>query len=195
MPNVRHHIVAFDRPLAGVSLPGHDARRHTDAELAAARQAGYREGTDSARAFADQQLVELRAEMQTLSEGVFQQLLNASRDLEQQVCAALPALAVEVGQRLLAGFVPPPELVEKLCREALDQLYPEREGLELVVGPRDASVLERLLPSWRNHFPNLKVTVDDELNPGDCLVRSRFGVTDARGSAKMEGLRQELLNA
>ena len=100
---------------------------------------------------------------------------------------------MEIGQRLLAGFVPPPELVEKLCREALDQLYPERDGLELVVGPRDAAVLERLVPSWRAHFTNLRITIDDTLNPGDCLVRSRFGVTDARGESKIASLKQELL--
>ena len=188
----RNHLIAFDRPLIGVTLPGHAPRRYTEAELAAARTAGYREGTDAARAFADEQLVELRAEFQSLSEGIFRQLAEANRQLEDQVRAALPMLAVEVGQRLLANFVPPPELVERLCREALDQLYPERDGLELVVGPRDAAVLERLLPAWRAHFPNLKVTIDDVLNPGDCLVRSRFGVTDARGCAKLESLRQEL---
>jgi flagellar assembly protein FliH len=192
MPLTNHHVIAFDRALSAVSLPGHAPRQYTDAELAAARAAGYREGGDAARAFADQQLVELRAEMQSLSEGLCNQLNQASRQLEEQVRAALPALAVEVGQRLLAGFVPPAELVERICREALDQLYPEREGLELVVGPRDAAVLERLLPSWRAHFPNLRVTIDDVLNPGDCLVRSRFGVTDARGEAKLQNLRQEL---
>jgi len=188
----RNHLIAFDRPLIGVTLPGHAPRRYTEAELAAARTTGYREGTDAARTFADEQLVELRAEFQSLSEGIFRQLAEANRQLEDQVRAALPLLAVEVGQRLLANFVPPPELVERLCREALDQLYPERDGLELVVGPRDAAVLERLLPAWRAHFPNLKVTIDDVLNPGDCLVRSRFGVTDARGCAKLESLRQEL---
>jgi flagellar assembly protein FliH len=192
---MRNHVVAFDRPLAGVTLPGHAPRRYTEADLAGARAAGYREGTDAARAFADQQLVELRADMQTLSEGVFSQLTQAQRQIEEQVCAALPLLAVEVGQRLLAGFVPPPEVVEKLCREALDQLYPERDGLELVVGPRDSAVLERLVPAWRGHFPNLKLTTDDELNSGDCLVRSRFGVTDARGAAKLEGIRQQLTGA
>jgi len=133
--------------------------------------------------------------MQELQLGVFQRLTSAHEELTAQVRAALPQLAVEIGQRLLAGLVPPPELVERLCREALDQLYPERNGLELVVGPRDAAVLERLVPSWRGHFNDLKITVDDTLDPGDCLVRSRFGVTDARASSKIAALRQELVGA
>jgi flagellar assembly protein FliH len=43
------------------------------------------------------------------------------------------------------------------------------------------------------HFTNLRVTIDDTLNPGDCLVRSRFGVTDARASAKIDALKHEVL--
>jgi flagellar assembly protein FliH len=192
--SVHHQLIAFDRPLLGVRTA--DApREFTAADLLAARAAGHREGGDAARSFTDQQIVELRAEMQELQQGVFQRIQEAHDELLAQVRSALPALAVEIGQRLLAGHVPPPEMVEQLCREALDQLYPERSGLELVVGPRDAAVLERLVPAWRVHFPELKITVDDTLNPGDCLVRSRFGVTDARAASKLAGLRQELLGA
>jgi flagellar assembly protein FliH len=190
-----HHIVPFDRPLVAVQSAADAARIHTAAELAAARATGHQEGGNAARAFSNQQLVELRAEFQTLQNGLFSRLAEAHDGLLVQVRTALPALTLELAQRLLAGFVPPAELVERLCREALDQLYPERDGLELVVSPRDASALERLMPSWRAHFTNLRVTIDDTLNPGDCLVRSRFGVTDARATAKLESLRHELLSA
>ena len=189
----QHHVLAFDRHLIAVQPAVGALREHTAGELIAARIAGYEAGQDAAHDFSNQQIVELRAEMQQLQEGILTRLGQAQDELTAQVRRALPELAVEIGQRLLAGFVPPPELVEKLCREALDQLYPERDGLELVVGPRDAAVLERLVPSWRAHFTNLRITIDDTLNPGDCLVRSRFGVTDARGESKIASLRQELL--
>lgn len=188
-----HHVLAFDRPLVAAQPVVGATKRHTDAELLAARANGYQKGGDDARAFSNQQIVELRAEMQALQTGVLQQLVDAQEQLVDQVRRALPQLTVELGRRLLADFVPPPELVERLCREALDQLYPERDGLELVIGPRDAAVLERLVPSWTAHFTNLRTTIDDTLNPGDCLVRSRFGVTDARAQSKLEGLRQELI--
>ena len=190
---IHHHVVAFDRPLVAVQPTVGALREHTAGELLAARLAGYQAGQDAAHDFSNQQIVELRSEMQILQTGIFQRLELAQEELTAQVRRALPELAVEIGQRLLAGFVPPPELVDKLCREALDQLYPERDGLELVVGPRDAAALERLVPSWRAHFTNLRITIDDTLNPGDCLVRSRFGVTDARGQSKIDSLRQELL--
>ena len=189
----QHHVLAFDRSLIAAQLTVGALREHTAGELIAARVAGYQAGQDAAHDFSNQQIVELRSEMQVLQSGIFHKLEEAQTELTAQVRRALPQLAVEIGQRLLAGFVPPPELVDKLCREALDQLYPERDGLELVVGPRDAAALERLVPSWRAHFTNLRITIDDTLNPGDCLVRSRFGVTDARGESKIASLKQELL--
>jgi flagellar assembly protein FliH len=191
----QHHIIPFDRTLVAVQAASGAPRIHTAAELAAARALGQQEGGDAARAFSNQQLVELRAEFQTLQTGLMQRLAEAHDSLAAQVRQALPVLTLDLAQRLLAGFVPAPEFVERLCREALDQLYPERDGLELVVSTRDVAVLERLVPAWRTHFPNLRITSDDTLNSGECLVRSRFGVTDARAAAKLEGLREELLSA
>lgn len=189
------HLVAFDRPLAGAVLPAYSPRRYTEADLAAARAEGHRAGADEARAFADRQLVELRAEVQELQAGLGQRLRDAHEDLLAQVRAALPVLAVEVGRRLLAEFEPEPAQVERLCRATLDQLYPERTGLELHICPADAAKLERLDTDWKTHFPGLTLTIDDTLVPGDCVVRSRFGLTDARGVTKLEGLRRELLGA
>src|SRR5690606_27415720 len=102
-------------------------------------------------------------------------------------------LIVDIAKRLLAGYEPSAECVEKLCREALDHLYPERENLELRVCPRDAELLTSLTPQWKSSYPGLQVVADPALAPGDCQVRSRFGVTDARLSTKLESLAHELL--
>ena len=118
----QHHVLAFDRPLIAVQPAVGALREHTAGELIAARVAGYEAGQDAAHDFSNQQIVELRAEMQQLQEGILTRIGQAQDELTAQVRRALPELAVEIGQRLLAGFVPPPELVEKLCREALDQL-------------------------------------------------------------------------
>ena len=59
-------LIAFDRPLTGAAVPGRTSRLHTEAEVAARTQAAYREGIDAARAAADQQMVEFRADMVAL---------------------------------------------------------------------------------------------------------------------------------
>ena len=189
-------LVAFDRPLIGVSLPGHlGTRAYTEAEVAAIRQKAYQEGSDSAREFANQQLVEFRADVQNLQEGLFQKLAATDADLQRQLRESLPSLAVELARQLLAGFEPTAEQVMKLCEETLSQLYPERDNLELFLSPRDAALLEQLSSDWKTRHPGLRVIVDAALGPADCQVRSRFGLTDARRQAKLEALTRELLSA
>lgn len=192
MPNA---FVAFDRPLAGAAVASRAGRVYTEAEVTAIRTQAYQDGTDAARAFASQQLVEFRAEVQALQEGIFQKLAAAESGLLGQLRDTLPSLAVELARRLLAGYEPTAEQVKRLCEETLAQLYPERDNLELFLSPRDATLLEDLDPEWKTRHPGLRITIDATLGPGDCQVRSRFGLTDARRQSKLEALSRELLSA
>jgi flagellar assembly protein FliH len=185
-------LVSFDRPLAGAVFPGQAGQMFTEAELAAKTQEAYRNGVDAARAAADQQMVEFRADMERLSEGVLKKLSAIEPALLAELRDALPGLALEIARRLLAGFEPPPEIIERFCREALDQLFPEREGLELALCPRDAEQLSRLNPDWLQRYPGLRLSTDATLAPGDCLVRSRFGLTDGRRQTKLAALEHGL---
>jgi len=187
-------LIAFDRPLAGAVLPG-QGRVFTESEVAAKTEEAYRRGVDSARAAVDQKLVEFRAEMAELSDGVLQRLNGLEDSLVAQLRETLPDLAVDLAHRLLAGYEPPPEIVERLCRDALEQLFPEREGLEVSLCPRDLELLNELNPDWLKRYPGLRLVADPALVPGDCVVRSRFGVTDARQSTKRAALAHSLTGA
>ncbi len=188
-------LVAFDRPLAGVSRPGAAARACTEAELAELTQAAYRRGVDSARALADQQMVEFRADVEQLSEGVLKKIAGVEPILLAQLREALPGLAIEIARRLLAGYEPPAEVVGRLCEEALAELFPERDNLELTLCPRDSDLLKELNPGWMQRFPGLSVRTEVSFQPGDCQVRSRFGVTDARRETKLTALAHSLVPA
>ena len=186
-------LVVFDRPLFAATV---SARRQTrlcgDDELSALREEARHAGAEESRRFADAQMVELRADVQRLSEGLMENLRQAEARLADQVRAALPALAVEIGRRLLAGWEPPVEVVDRICHEALGELFPETAGLELVISPRDADLLEKLNPGWMAEFPGLKLSPDPVLLPGECLVRSRFGVVDSRGVTRLRSLEENL---
>jgi flagellar assembly protein FliH len=188
------HLVAFDRPLAGAVRPGH-GRLCPETEVAAREQAAYRRGVDAARAAADQQMVELRHDLDQLGGQVLRPLAGIEAALTAQLREALPGLAVELARRLLAGFEPPAEVVARLCQDALEQLFPEREGLELSLSARDAALLQGLDPDWLQRYPGLRIRADAALAPGDCLVRSRFGLTDARQETKLAALAHGLTGA
>ena len=188
-------LIAFDRPLASAVLAGRPGRIFTETELAAQTQAAYGRGADSARSAADQQMVEFRADIGQLTDGLLHKLSALEPALLAQLRDALPGLALEIARRLLAGYEPPPEVVSRLCAEALEELFPERENLELVVCPRDAALLEEIRPSWQERYPGLRVRCEASLHPGDCQVRSRFGLTDARLATKLTALTHSLAPA
>ncbi len=188
-------LIAFDRPLIGISAPGQLGRTYTEAQVAKATQDAYQRGIDDARGAADQQMVEFRADVEQLRDGVLKKLSGVEGALLAQLRDALPELALEIARRLLAGYEPPPEIVSRLCEEALAELFPERENLELVVGPRDAAFLEQLNPEWKGRYPGLRIQIENTLGPGDCQVRSRFGLTDARQATKLAALSHSLTPA
>ncbi len=187
-------LIAFDRPLSGAIMPG-QGRMFTESEVAEKMQEAYRKGGDDARGAADQQMVEFRHDMVQLSDGMMKKVSELEPALLAQLREALPALAVEIGRRLLAGFEPSAEVVGQLCHEALEHLYPEREGLELSLNSRDAALLESLNPDWLKRYPGLRIRPDAALAPGDCQVRSRFGLTDARHETKLAVLAHHLTGA
>jgi flagellar assembly protein FliH len=185
-------LIAFDRPLAGAILQGGRGREYNESDLSEMSEAAYRRGVDATRAAADQQMVEFRHDMEQLGDGVFKKLAELEPALMAQIREALPGLAVEIGRRLLAGYEPPAEVVARLCQESLEQLYPERDGLEISLSARDTELLNTLNPAWLKLYPNLRIRVDAALAPGDCQVRSRFGLTDARQGTKLAALAHHL---
>ena len=188
-------LIRFDRSLSGAVVVGEPGRAVGERELIERVAEAYRRGCDDTRASADHQMVEARADIQGLSEGLLRELAGIESSLLQQIRQSLPDLGLEIARRLLAGFEPSPEIIERLCAEALDQLFPEREGLELSVCPRDAAMLETANPDWHRRYPGLRICPDATLSTGDCVVRSRFGVTDARRRTKLAALEHGLVGA
>jgi len=185
-------LIPFDRPLVGAAIPGQAGRFLSESELADRDEAAYRRGVDAARSLADQEMVEFRADIQHLSEGVLSKLGDVEPALVAQLRDALPGLAVEISRRLLAGYEPPAEVIAKICEEALTGIFPERENLELIVSARDAALLQKFNPEWMQRYPGLRIRAEATLRPGDCQVRSRFGLTDARLDTKLGALESSL---
>ena len=181
-------LIPFDRPLTGTVTPGRAGRLYTETEYNAHGEASYRRGIDAARSLADQQMVDIRSEVAHLSSTVLEQLTKLEPALLKQMRDALPALAVDIAKHLLAGYEPPVAIIDALCRDALEQLFPERENLELILCPRDAELFTQLNPGWIERYPGLRIRPDLTLTSGDCQVRSRFGLTDARQQTKLEAL-------
>ena len=189
---VSRHSISFSGPFVLAAEAIESVERFSAGELAAEFERGRREGARQADTGVDRRFVEFRSEVSAVQAGIFARLGEAEKMINDQVRLVLPDLAVEIAKRLLAGFTPPPEVVAQLCEKALVALFPEVQNLELVVGERDHEIIASLVPEWRVAYPGISVTIDPALASGECQVRSRFGVIDARHGAKLGALRREL---
>lgn len=187
-------VVSLDRPLLAVIGPGEHTPRYCEVELETAKSAAYKEGYAAAQAFCDRQIAEFRDEVHALQHGIFHSLPEIEAGMTQQLRTGLPDLVADIVRRMLAGWEPDSDLLHRLCAEALDELYPERENLELIVSRRDAAILQDNMQDLETRYPGLRLRVDPGMRPGDCQVRSRFGLTDARLDAKLSAIHHEIAN-
>lgn len=187
-----NHILRFDRPLEDVICGTARGPSYNAADVARLKAEAYEQGQLAQRAFTDGQIAELRTEVQQLQRGLFARLGNIETDLLEQLQNGLPDLVLDLARRLLAGFQPSPDDVQRICRNAMEELMPARDGLELVVGEEDARILESVEESWKTSWPGLHIRIDRGLKSGECLVHSRFGVVDGRHQPRLDALLEEL---
>jgi flagellar assembly protein FliH len=185
-------LITFNQPLISAKIKTGLGAYVTTVDFDTKMKASYQEGYNAARSEANVQLVELRADMQRLSDEVLKKLAQCEALLLGQLREALPDLAIDISKRLLSGYTPSAEVIEAIAQETLSQLYPEKESLELHLCPKDAQLLETANPAWRSRYTKLTIVEDESLNSADCVVRSRFGVTDARISSKLKSLANTL---
>lgn len=180
------------RPLRGLRLanPGLDPAR-----LAELEQAAFLRGQIAGEQALSEQLLQQRAELIQLQNGVLQSLRDALPATIQDCESALVALAFEVAQKLVAELPITADTVAAAIREALNQAH-EAGECWVQLHPEDLALLERTnapqaLPNGateRLHFES-----SPAITRGGCLVKTRFGTVDARRETKLDLLKKSLL--
>lgn len=167
------------------------ASRDWDAEVRAAYERGRADG-ESQLAL---QLVQQRAEVQQLLEGVVQSLKNAvpqiARDTEQHMVG----LSLEIAQKLVADLPISVEVIEAAVQDALSQVEGTAE-LHVRLHPADYELLQQMnssLLASGAESRSVRFHSSPEVTRGGCLVQTRFGIVDARRETKLDLLKRSLL--
>ncbi len=194
--------IRLDRGLVDVCLGGRhsssddrararagERERHALA-LAAAREAGYRQGRVDADAAFAVQLMSQRQEVSELADGVLRRLADQGTTLARQARGCVPALVMNIVRRLLAGALPDEDRVARLVEQALAEAPADpAQALEVALSPADLQRLETMGgDALRARHPNLSLRADPALAPNDCLVRGDFGLIDARMEVKLKAV-------
>ena len=191
--NARHEI-PLKQPLLGVrrltDAPPQDWRDQARERERAAYERGRREGEK----VLGEQLLQQRAELAELQNGILSSLQRALPDVVRESENAVLNLALESAQKIIAGLPINAELVDAVVREALRQVEDTAE-VTVQLHPEDLALLRRNASTLLNGLPEsgpLKFRPSTEITRGGCLVQTRFGLLDARRETKFEQLKQSL---
>ena len=179
----------------GASERAAEAERHA-AEVAAAREAGYRQGRAEADASFTEQLMMQRQEVLTLAEGVLRKLSEQQAVLSAEARACVPGVVMNIVRRVLAGCESNPAQVQRIVEQAMAETPKDGErAMEVFLCPSDLGSLESMHgDALREKHPRVVLRADVTLAPGDCLVRGNFGLIDARMETKLKGVEQLLVS-
>ena len=153
------------------------------------RRTGYEEATQALNL----QILEQRIQIANLQENTLKTMSRQFGTLVEDVRQALPALAIDVARRVLAGIVLDAGQVKAIADETLAELAPGTPGVKLRLNPHDLRLMEALAEEFGQKYPGLELVGDPELRSGDCLASSQFGTIDARLAGKLENIAHALL--
>ena len=187
--------ISFTSALADVRLVKPSPAQDADIDDAAEREkAAYERGRHAGEIALREQLIAQRNEMAALLNGVIDSLQKTVPQLVHETETALIQLALESAQKIVAGMPVNPKLVESVVREALQQVEDTAEVV-IQLHPEDLALLQKhksdVLKPPQNSKP-LQFSSSAEVTRGGCLLRTRFGIIDARRETKLEQLRDAL---
>jgi len=184
-------VITLTLPLRNVRLV---TKSGTAAPEPDAAQAAYENGKRDAEKAMGEQLLQQRAELLELHQGVITSLRNALPQLVKESENALIELTLQAAQRIVAEIPITRELVEVVIRDAIKQVEDSSE-ITIQLHPDDLALLRKQNSPILEGLPEtgpLRYSASSEVSRGGCMIHTRFGLIDARRETKIEQLRQSL---
>ena len=155
----------------------------------------YQRGRIEGERALGEQLIQQRAELQELFQGVLEALRNAVPQVLRESEQAVIELALELARKIVADLPITPEMITQVVRDALTEVEGGSE-LKVRLHPLDLELLEKHhsgLLTAHDHTRKMCFIPSPEVTRGGCMIETNFGVLDARRESKCELLKQSLL--
>jgi flagellar assembly protein FliH len=181
--------IAFSEPLRFIGLPGQaNTLTYTAAEVDEAIHGAYDRGFSEAKAATEAELIKLRADAKAVIDGAFSKVVERHEYALDQIRMLLPRLVSEATARVIAGVEVSSELVRAVVNDLLGDVTPGSDTVEVQLCPADLAKVTGFDQELRHKFPNIHLTENRELQPKDCVVKTRFGVLDGRLESKLKSI-------
>jgi flagellar assembly protein FliH len=183
-------IIRFNSRLREVRAHFPGRATQTSSEVEALVQEGYAEGWEAGQKVLSSQLVQQRADLLHLQNGVIASMKQAVHGVIAETEDILRALVLDSVRKIIGESAINLETVEGVVKEALHGVAHDCV-FELRLHPDDL-VLFRQVQGELALSNEVEIREDTKLERGDCIVSTRFGTIDARRSTKLNNLQKAL---
>jgi flagellar assembly protein FliH len=158
-----------------------------------AEQQAYERGHAAASRVYEQQILEQRQEMNRVQTSVLEAIGAENLRLNREINERLPHLVMAIVRKIVGGMTLEASHVNTLAEEVLQEMSPQGEDVELYLSIDDFNLLKKFgRDRLQGRFPGLVINEDSALEPGDVMLRSRFGLVDARMKTKLAKIEREI---
>lgn len=194
------HTAAFDADLKGLTVapqkpteppPNTYTEEELNQQVEAARKEAYKEAENEWKPkleAAQNQFEEHKSQL----DATLKQLDGRFEEFVKEVYERMPDLVMALVQRVLVSTEVSSEAVKSIVEDTLREISSEAEKMDISLCPDDLAKLQSHQEELQGRYPHLNFHEDKNLQPGDCMLNSRFGVVDARVETKLKKIQQDL---
>jgi flagellar assembly protein FliH len=157
-------------------------------------RAAFERGRGEAEKNLREQIVQQRAELAQMSQGILRSLKASATDVAKQSESLLVELAFELATRLVSGFPIDAARVAANVKEALAQVE-DATDIRVQLHPEDMALFNQLSAEARPDASSgqpVQLIANPAIQRGGCLVQTRFGLIDNQPSTKEKVLRESI---
>ena len=181
--------LVFSQPPRSIHLVGQaPVISYTSDEFDKAVQKAYERGADETRRSLESQMEKSREQAKVTAEGALSKVVDRHSEALSMMRSLVPNLVTEATARVVAGLTVDAEFVRRVVDDLLNDVAPGAENVEVQLCAEDVAKIVGFDQELRHKFPSLRVVENKDITPGDCLVKTRFGVLDGRISSKLKAV-------
>lgn len=179
----------FNQPPKSIGLVGQlQDVTYTTEQLDEAVRGAYEHGLAEARNASQAEIERLRKEVASVIDGSFRSIVARHEAALSEMRNLLPRLVVDATSRVVAGVPVDESLVRAVVVDLLADVAPGAETVEVQLCAADLAKVTGFDQELRHKFPSVHLQENKELAPGDCIVKTRFGVLDGRRASKLKAV-------
>jgi flagellar assembly protein FliH len=168
--------LVFSEPLKLVHLAGHGSLpRFSVEDITKAREEARREASDAVTLAYDAEISKLKEDVSGVVEKVLNDMVRQHADALEEMRCILPVLVKEAVGRMVSGVQWDAVAIKGVVNDLLEEVVPGAESVEVQLCRVDLARVEQFQNQLRQKFPSLRFEVNEELHPGDCMVKTKFG--------------------